>query len=129
MEIKKVAVLGAGNGGFMSAVDMSAYHGYEVAIFETVPGKLDDLKKNDAIELLDIDSKSTGVVGHAKACDNIADAVKGADVILNPVPFFAVKTYADLAAPYITEGQVIVCLGKGGASLVWGRGRQPAGGR
>ena len=37
MEIKKVAVLGAGNGGFMSAVDMSAYHGYEVTIFETVP--------------------------------------------------------------------------------------------
>lgn len=127
MEIKKVAVLGAGNGGFMSAVDMSAYHGYEVTIFETVPGKLDDLKKNDAIELLDIDSKPTGVVGHAKACDNIADAVKGADVILNPVPFFAVKTYADLAAPYITEGQVIVCLGKGGASLVWRKALDEAG--
>ena len=34
MEIKKVAVLGAGNGGFMSAVDMSAYHGYEAGRLE-----------------------------------------------------------------------------------------------
>lgn len=119
MEIKKVSILGAGNGGYMSAVDMSGYHGFDVKMFETVPGKLDDAKKSGQIELCDIDSKPVGVVGKVNVCENIAEAVAGADVILNPVPFFAVKIYADLAAPYLNDGQTVICLGKGGASLVW----------
>lgn len=119
MEIKRVSILGAGNGGYMSAVDMSGYHGFDVKIFETVPGKLDDAKKAGQIELCDIDSNPTGVVGKVNVCENIAEAVAGADVILNPVPFFAVKIYADLAAPYLKDGQTVICLGKGGASLVW----------
>ena len=56
-EIKKIAVLGAGNGGFMSAADMSANLGYEVAIFDAVPGKLDGLMQDGKIEVMDIDSK------------------------------------------------------------------------
>ena len=101
MDIKKIAVLGAGNGGFMSAVDMSLM-GYEVAIYDSVPGKLDGVKKTGKVELCDIESKPTGDVGTiALAADHIKDAVENADVILNPVPFFAVKTYAEQAAPYI----------------------------
>jgi len=127
MEIKKVCVLGAGNGGFMSAWDMSMM-GYEVAIYDTVPGKLDGVKRDGTIELCDIDSKPTGQIAKIHlAADDIKDAVEGADVILNPVPFFAVKTYAEQAAPYIKEGQVIVCLGKGGASLVWRKALDDAG--
>ncbi len=119
MEIKTIGILGAGNGGYMSAVDMSGYHGYEVRLFETVPGKTDEVKQAGQIELLDIDSNPTGVVGKVNVSDSAAEAVAGADVILNPVPFFAVKTYADLAAPHLKDGQVVICLGKGGASLVW----------
>lgn len=119
MEIKKVCILGAGNGGYMSAVDMNSYHGFDVNIFEIVPGKLDEAKKAGQIELFDIDSKPVGVVGKINVCGNVTDAVTRADVILNPVPFFAVKTYAELVAPYLKNGQVIICLGKGGASLVW----------
>ncbi len=119
MEIKKVCILGAGNGGYMSAADMNGYHGYAVNIFETVPGKLDGLKKAGRIELCDIDSKPVGVAGEVKVSDSAAEAVAGADVILNPVPFFAVKTYAEKAAPHLKDGQVVICLGKGGASLVW----------
>jgi len=119
MGIQNVCILGAGNGGYMSAVDMNGYHGYGVTIFETVPGKLDEAKKAGKIELFDIDSKPTGVFGSVTVCASAAAAVAGADVILNPVPFFAVKNYAELAAPFLKDGQVVVCLGKGGASLVW----------
>ena len=127
MEIKRIAVLGAGNGGFMSAADM-AQMGYEVALYDSIPGKLEGVKKTGGIEVCDIDSKPTGECGKiALAADSISDAVKGADVILNPVPYFAVKTYAKQAAPYITEGQVIICLGKGGASLVWKKALDEAG--
>ncbi|MDR1801873.1 MAG: NAD/NADP octopine/nopaline dehydrogenase family protein [Lachnospiraceae bacterium] len=127
MEIKKIAVLGAGNGGFMSAADM-ALMGYEVTIFDTLPGKLDGVMKTGTIEVCDIDSKPTGEVGKiALATENVEEAIKGADVILNPAPFFAVKHYAEAAAKYISEGQVIICLGKGGASLVWKKALDEAG--
>ncbi len=129
MDIRKIAILGAGNGGFMSAVDMSGM-GFEVTLYDSQPGRLDGVKQAGGIELLDIDSNPTGTVGKVSlAADTAADAVKGAQVILNPVPFFAVKTYAEQAAPYITDGQIIICLGKGGASLVWKKALDEAGNR
>ena len=85
MNIQNVCILGAGNGGYMSAVDMSGYHGYSVSIFETVPGKLDEAKRAGQIELMDIHSNPVGVVGKVRVCDSIAEALAGADVILNPV--------------------------------------------
>ena len=122
MQIKKIAILGAGNGGYMSAADMAANLGFEVAIFDAMPGKLDGLKKKPEIEILDIDSKPTGVVGKITlASDDIASVIKGAQVILNPVPYLATETYAKMAAPYLEDGQFVVALGKGGASLTWAK--------
>jgi opine dehydrogenase len=122
MQIKKVAILGAGNGGYMSAADMAANLGFEVAIFDAMPGKLDGLKEKPEIEILDIDSKPTGVVGKIElVSDDIAAVVKGAQVILNPVPYLATETYAKLAAPHLEEGQFVIALGKGGASLTWAK--------
>ena len=129
MNIQNVCILGAGNGGYMSAVDMSGYHGYAVSIYETVPGKLDEAKKSGQIELMDIDSNPVGVIGKVRVCESAAEAITNADVILNPVPFFAVKNYAELAAPYLKDGQVVVCLGKGGASLVWRKALDDCGNR
>ena len=127
-EIKKVAVLGAGNGGFMSAADMSAHLGYEVANFDAIPGKLEGVKKTGTIEVMDIDSKPTGVVAKiALASDDIGEVIKGAQVILNPVPYLATETYAKLAAPYLEDGQMVISLGKGGASLTWAKILKEAG--
>ena len=61
-KIKKIAILGAGNGGFMSAADFG-YQGYEVSIFSSTPGKLDGVKKHGGIQVLDIDSKPTDMFG------------------------------------------------------------------
>ena len=122
MQIKKIAILGAGNGGYMSAADMAANLGYEVAIFDAVQGKLDGLKKNPVIEILDIDSKPTGVKGKISlVSEDIGAVIKGAQVILNPVPHLATTTYAKLAAPYLEDGQMIIALGKGGTSLTWAK--------
>lgn len=122
MQIKKVAILGAGNGGYMSAADMAANLGYEVAIFDALPGKLDGLKKKPEIEILDIDSRPTGVVGKlALVSDDIGAVIRGAQVVLNPVPYLATETYATLAAPHLEDGQIVVSLGKGGASLTWAK--------
>jgi len=120
-ELRKVAVLGAGNGGFMAAADM-ALAGYQVALFSRNMEKIEGVKKKGGIEVLDIDSKPTGQFGKVSVVtDDIAEAVRGAQVILNPVPFFVCEEYARLAAPHLEEGQVVLYLGKGGASLSWAK--------
>ncbi|MBN1837698.1 MAG: NAD/NADP octopine/nopaline dehydrogenase family protein [Spirochaetales bacterium] len=120
-EARKVAVLGAGNGGFMAAADMSLA-GYEVALYSRNMDKIAGVKKRGGIEVLDIDSKPTGEFGKvATVTDDIAEALRGAQVILNPVPFFVCEEYARLAAPHLEEGQVVLYLGKGGASLTWAK--------
>jgi opine dehydrogenase len=120
-EIGKIAVLGAGNGGFMCAADMGLA-GYEVALFSRNMEKIRGVKQRGGIEILDIDSKPTGQFGKVSyVTDDIGEAIRGAQVILNPVPFFVCEQYADLAAGHLEEGQVVLYLGKGGASLTWAR--------
>jgi opine dehydrogenase len=120
-DIRKVAVLGAGNGGFMAAADM-ALSGYQVALFSRNVEKIEGVKDKGGIEVLDIDSRPTGRFGKVTTVtDDIAEAVRGAQVILNPVPFFVCEEYARLAAPHLEEAQVVLYLGKGGASLTWAK--------
>ncbi|HAJ33698.1 MAG TPA: hypothetical protein DCK79_10105 [Candidatus Atribacteria bacterium] len=120
-EIKKIAVLGAGNGGFMCAADLGN-QGYKVALYDALPGKIKGVSKYGGIEVLDINSRQTGVFGKvALTSEDIREVIKGAQVILNPVPYFVTEKYAKLAAPYLKEGQVVISLGKGGASLTWAK--------
>jgi len=120
-EIRKIAVLGAGSGGFMSAADFAGM-GYEVALFSRNPEKLEGVAEKGGIEILDIDSKPTGKFGKvALVTSDIAEAVRGADVIVNPIPYFVCEEYARMTAPHLEEGQIVLYLGKGGASLTWAR--------
>ena len=90
-EIRKVAVLGAGNGGFMCAADMGLA-GYEVALFSRSIEKIKVVRQRGGIEVLDIDSKPTGQFGKVSCVtDDIAEALRGAQVILNPVPFLTLS--------------------------------------
>lgn len=120
-KIKKVAVLGAGNGGLMAAADMSCM-GYGVSLFSSTPGKLEGIKKNGGIQVLDIYSNPTNMFGKIDlVTEDMGEAIKDAEVILAPVPYFVIERYAALIAPHIREGQIIISLGKGGASLTWAK--------
>ena len=71
-DIKKVAVLGAGSGGFMCAADFGSM-GYEVALYSRDKKKIAGVEKKGGLEVLDIDSKPTGMFGKvALATDDIA---------------------------------------------------------
>ena len=119
--IRKVAVLGAGSGGFMCAADLGSM-GYEVALFSREADRVKGVKARGEIEVLDIDSKPTGMRGRvALVTSDIREAVRGAQVILNPIPYFACEEYARLVAPHLEEGQVVLYLGKGGACLTWAK--------
>ena len=120
-KIRKVAVLGAGSGGFMCAADAGSM-GYEVALFSRDMARIKGVKDHGQIEVLDIDSKPTGMAGKiALVTDDIAAAVKGAQVILNPIPYTSSEEYARLTLPHLEEGQVVIQLGKGGACLTWAK--------
>jgi opine dehydrogenase len=119
--IRKIAVLGAGSGGFMCCADMGSM-GYEVALFSREFDRIKGVAEHGAIEVMDIDSKLTGMSGKvALATSDIAAAVKGAQVILNPIPYTSSEEYARLTLPHLEEGQVVIHLGKGGASLTWAK--------
>ena len=120
-KIRKVAVLGAGSGGFMCCADLGNM-GYEVALFSRDPARVKGVKAKGEIEVLDIDSKPTGHKGRVSlVTSDIREAVKGAQVILNPIPYFACEEYARLVAPHLEDGQVVIHLGKGGACLTWAK--------
>jgi opine dehydrogenase len=120
-QIRKIAVLGAGSGGFMCAADVGSM-GYEVALFSREFNRIKGVAENGSIDVLDIDSRPTGMSGRvALATSDIKEAVKGAQVILNPIPYFACEEYARLVLPYLEEGQLVIYLGKGGASLTWAK--------
>jgi opine dehydrogenase len=120
-QIRRIAVLGAGSGGFMCAADLGSI-GYEVALFSRELDRIRGVKDRGAIEVLDIDSRPTGICGKvALATSDIREAVSGAQVILNPIPYFACEEYARLVLPHLEDGQVVIYLGKGGACLTWAK--------
>jgi opine dehydrogenase len=120
-QIRRIAVLGAGSGGFMCAADLGSM-GYEVALFSRELDRIRGVKEKGAIEVLDIDSKPTRMCGKvALATSDIREAVRGAQVILNPIPYFACEEYARMVLPHLEEGQVVIYLGKGGACLTWAK--------
>jgi opine dehydrogenase len=120
-KIRKIAVLGAGSGGLMCAADMGA-QGYEVALFSREADKLTEVRAKGGIDVLDIQSRPTGVFGKvALATSDVSAALKGAQLVLNPVPYFVCEEYARLAAPHLEEEAVLLYLGKGGASLTWAK--------
>jgi len=61
MEIKKVAVVGAGSGGRMAAVDMAKL-GFESALFSRSDEKVAGIREKGGIEVLDIESQPTEFV-------------------------------------------------------------------
>ena len=119
--IRKIAVLGAGSGGLMCAADMGA-QGYEVALFSREEDKLTEVRAKGGVDVLDIHSRPTGLSGKvALATSDMGAALKDAQVVLNPVPYFVCEEYARLAAPYLEMEAVVLYLGKGGASLTWAK--------
>jgi opine dehydrogenase len=57
----------------------------------------------------------------ALATSDMGAALKDAQVVLNPVPYFVCEQYARLAAPHLEEEAVVLYLGKGGACLTWAK--------
>lgn len=103
----KIAILGAGHGGYTMAADLSLA-GHEVNLYELpqYEQNLDGVRQRGGIELT-----GTGRDGFAKiaaATTDIKEAIQGTQLIMVVTPAFVHMTFIEKFAPNLEDGQVIV---------------------
>ena len=102
--MRRVAVLGRGNGAFAMASDLS-YQGFEVALWSKPFGELEKIQKTHTINVSG--PLIQGEVRIHKVTENIEEAVRGADLICAPVPAFTQTSIAEGLSHVVEDGQVI----------------------
>ena len=107
----QVSILGAGNGGFAAAAHLTL-DGHSVTLFEApeFESALSEVRALGGIELETM--ASTGIEGGfaelANITTNISEAVRSAEMIFVIVPAFGHRRFAELCAPHLQDGQVVV---------------------
>lgn len=105
---RTIAVLGSGNGGQAMAAEM-AMRGHEVRLYEH-PSFASRALRN-AMEARSIEVQGSVFAGTASiACwsTELGEVMRGAELVLLPVPAFAHVTYGELLPPLLEDGQILV---------------------
>lgn len=100
----KIAVIGAGNGG-QSIAGFLAIQGHDTSLYDIDIKKIEVLKRKGGVEL------SGRIQGFGQIdciTTDIAEALKGAEVVMVTTVANAHAAVAKSIAPYIEEGQVII---------------------
>jgi opine dehydrogenase len=125
MSIRKVAVLGAGNGGCAAAADLTL-RGFEVRLFSRSESTLAPIARRGGIELLE-----NGVAKFAApsfVSPHLAPVVSGTDLIIIAAPSVAHEYLARGLAPHLSEGQrILLNPGHTGGSLHFAHALREAG--
>src|SRR6516165_5087900 len=100
----QIAVLGGGNGSYAAAADLSAA-GHDVRFWRRNVEAFRPVLDTGMIRMRD----HTGMrdVAIARPTADIGAAVRGAELIVAPVPAFAQNDLAVLIAPHLADGQVL----------------------
>lgn len=115
--IRKVAVLGAGNGGHAFCAHL-AMDGFEVRLYEAPQFKhnLEPILAKGGIEAF---GDRSGFAEINTVSTNMEQVVRGADVVIIPVPAFAQDHMVNECLPYVEEGQIILFSPDNGATIRW----------
>lgn len=116
--MKKIAVLGSGNGGCATAFDCAAA-GFETALFdfELFPAQIEAVKNAGGIHA---EGDLDGFAPVAYAGHDIAQAIDRAELIYAVGPAYSTEPFATACKEYIRPGQkVVVCPGSCGGALVF----------
>ncbi|MDM8534488.1 NAD/NADP octopine/nopaline dehydrogenase family protein [Clostridiaceae bacterium HSG29] len=110
MNVKKVAILGGGNGGVTAAVDLKT-KGLETSLYELPQffSNLNVIKEKGGALLKDDNGEKFVEIN--LVTDDIKDAIKDAQVIMLVVPGFAIESFAEVLAPVVKEDQIIFLNG------------------
>ena len=121
----RIAVLGGGNGSYAAAADL-AERGHEVRLWRREGAELRHLGETGTIAIVDNAGRRT--VRLAAACAEIGEAVRGAELIVAPVPAFAQEDLARRLAPHLSAGQVVFLPPGTFGSFAMARAMRDAGG-
>lgn len=100
----KVAVIGAGNGG-QAIAGYLAMQNYEVALYDIVEEKINELKALGGIRL---EGRIEGFGKLGCITTDIAEAIQGAEIVMVTTIANAHKAVAQSIAPYVVDEQVII---------------------
>jgi opine dehydrogenase len=116
MEKDMIAVLGGGNGGHAVAANLSLA-GFRVNFFE-LPQFSESFEK--VLRTKEIRIEGVSIDGTAKlniATTDIQQAIKDVGVIFVITPAFGHKAMAEVCAPFVQDGQIMVLMPGSGGSL------------
>jgi opine dehydrogenase len=123
----KIAVLGGGNGSFAAAGDF-ALQGHEVRLWRRDPAQVAEHRAaGSRIVVKDVNGRHD--VRLALVTTDIADAVRGTELILCPAPAFAQPDIARLIAPHLADGQVVFLPPATFGSMIFAKAAHDAGNR
>jgi len=115
MAIRKIAILGAGNGGCAAAADLTL-RGYEVRLFSRSESTIAKLAKRGEIELVEAGVKKSAAPYFMSP--HLPPVVQGVDLIVVAAPSVAHEYLARSLAGYLTDGQrILLNPGHTGGSL------------
>jgi opine dehydrogenase len=115
MAIKKIAVLGAGNGGCAAAADLTL-RGYEVRLFSRSEATLIPIAKRGGIEL--VENGEERFAAPYFTSPHLPPVIRGADLIVVTAPALAHEYLAKSLAAHLTGGQrILLNPGHTGGSL------------
>jgi opine dehydrogenase len=115
MAIKKVAVLGAGNGGCAAAADLTL-RGYEVRLFSRSESTLLPISKRGGIELVEDGTEKFAAPSFVSP--NLPPVVNGTDLIIIAAPAVAHEYLAKKLVRHLADGQrILLNPGHTGGSL------------
>lgn len=105
--VKKVAIIGAGNGGITAAADLKK-KGFETTLYEDkmFPDNITTIKEKGGILLQDETGESFQTIDVVTT--DIERAINGTDIIMVTVPAFAIESIAESLAPVVTEKQIVL---------------------
>jgi opine dehydrogenase len=115
MSIKKIAILGAGNGGCAAAADLTL-RGYEARLFSRSESTLLPIVKRGGIEL--VENGEEKFAAPYFMSPHLPPVVNGADLIIVAAPSIAHEYLANSLAFHLVDGQrVLLNPGHTGGSL------------
>ncbi len=120
MSVKRITVIGAGNGGHAMAAHKTL-DGFEVTLFELprFADRIAGVLETGQVTVEWPERKET--VQLYRVTTDIAAALDGAQVVLVVTPAFGHKPMAQLCAPHVQTGQIIVLMPGTGGSLEFAR--------
>lgn len=117
--MKKITVIGIGNGGFAVAADM-ALAGHKVTLFanEKYIERIEEIVETKAISLSGVGRN--GVAKLYNVTSNYEEALSDVDLIMPVLPAYALEDFAEEFGPYLKKGHRIMLTpgSTGGALLV-----------